>query len=128
MGADLIATALLLPRDTHPNWDAAEEALSTIEHDRLMMEPWSRAFDWTDFFDYADEPDTPEVRHEILTNALETVKEMYTKSWRNTVLQRHRSVTVWIVGETSWGEEPHGWTELCMFMYSPLLTKAGFKP
>lgn len=128
MGADLIAASLLLPRDTKPDWDAAYTVLKYTPHAELTAPEWDEAFVWTDFFELHDDPDTPEVRHEILTNALDTVKDMYTSRWRNTVIHHHKHHTVWILGETSYGEEPVGWTEFNMFCATPLYRAAGFLP
>lgn len=128
MGADLIAASLLLPARSKPNWDDAYSLLKSTPDEQLNSPRWDEAFVWTDYFEVHEDPDIPEVRHEILTGALDTVRRMYIERWRNTVLHHHKHYTVWILGETSYGEEPTGWWEFNMFCATPLYLAAGFLP
>ncbi len=126
MGADLIAASLMLPLDSEPDWEEAKDTLYCLDPGALKRQPWSNAFEYTDYFEYHDEPDTLDTRYNALSQAISTVQKMYTERWRNTVLHRHDDCRIWIVGETSYGENPQGWEELTLFIESGLHLTAGF--
>jgi hypothetical protein len=129
MGADLFATSLLIEQANTPDWDAARQLLADVTEDDLANHSaWNPPFLWQDYFENSPMDDDPSIRRDALSLALEVVAGAWTGQWRNTALNFHKDITVWILAETSYGDNPTGWKEFEMFCSTPLYLSAGFLP
>lgn len=139
MGADLIGVVLTTDRGKAPDWEGALKFSEALTEDDLFGEKIEAAFEQYAPFeeDYgvgldpeqmkADQDwDFADARRGAIISSIKTAKEIYEGGWRNTMEFEVRDAFVWILAETSWGDVPDGFDDICFFINSGAAEAAGF--
>lgn len=112
MGADLIATWVVMDKDKKPDWKAAAEHLRAIPDDELVDLSW--ALD-------ADDPQATAQAY------LREAQELYEQGSRDTLCFEVRGATVFFLGGTSWGDSIDGMDAIEVLYATDAYKAAGFE-
>ena len=126
MGADLITAVAVWPKDMDLDWEAGKRIATTVVEADVARNVLDGELCYTleaDDEGRLTQQGVADLR-DAMENAVEVAESVVTQQWRNTAQYTLFGHNVLILGETSWGDGPEGYSELVCVLDTPKVAEA----